>query len=520
LFARLQALGGKMFCAVYQVAAPKTRDTYSAEWKFNHGDTNSPPTLGVAMSGGGIRSAAFNLGVLQALHDNGIVREVDVMSAVSGGSYTMSWFLLQPFYAAKVAEREQRDFKLDDLIDEMFRPDGRFQRNLSRDPRVRVEELVGAGIRDATIFQPFRAFWAAMGFVEGYNAMGFVRRTYREHLQRLFQSIPSPDSGNLLQGSSTFSCVLPVGYRELAEFLRQNRLPYFIFNATVLVQRACRHKLWPTAFEFTANDLGSDVCGYRTWDDLRQWEVEKEFRSLSSLPPEASTWQMFEATRMDFAEHREWVHEVNIAPAISGAAIGLCYFNPKKLSAEMKLTTWSPFFGNIDLGYMLYREIWNQKGALYVSDGGHCENLGAYALIKRQCRNVIVVDAEHEPAVPYVFAAYTKLKQQLEKEMHLVFAVSDIDSYLKDANGANKPTGPSPAVMTGEVRAITSKGKLISVIYVKLGLDRDLLDSYPSSISDYARKNDLFPQDPTSNQSFTSEQFIAYRDLGCHIASN
>jgi hypothetical protein len=39
--------------------------------------------------------------------------------------------------------------------------------------------------------------------------------------------------------------------------VQRNRLPYFIFNATVLVQRDHRHRLWPTAFEFTANDVGS-----------------------------------------------------------------------------------------------------------------------------------------------------------------------------------------------------------------------------------------------------------------------
>jgi hypothetical protein len=69
------------------------------------------------------------------LHDNGLLRDVDVMSAVSGGSYTMSWYLLQPFYSAKAAEREHK-FRLDDVIDEMFRPNGRFQSYLCRDPSV------------------------------------------------------------------------------------------------------------------------------------------------------------------------------------------------------------------------------------------------------------------------------------------------------------------------------------------------------------------------------------------------
>jgi len=43
--------------------------------------------LGLALSGGGIRSATFNLGVLQALSSRGILKHVDYLSTVSGGGY-------------------------------------------------------------------------------------------------------------------------------------------------------------------------------------------------------------------------------------------------------------------------------------------------------------------------------------------------------------------------------------------------------------------------------------------------
>jgi hypothetical protein len=44
-------------------------------------------TLGLALSGGGIRSAAFCLGVLQSLARSGWLRRVDYLSTVSGGGY-------------------------------------------------------------------------------------------------------------------------------------------------------------------------------------------------------------------------------------------------------------------------------------------------------------------------------------------------------------------------------------------------------------------------------------------------
>lgn len=46
--------------------------------------------LGICCSGGGLRSAAFNLGALQALDEAGLLRRADYLSAVSGGAYTAS----------------------------------------------------------------------------------------------------------------------------------------------------------------------------------------------------------------------------------------------------------------------------------------------------------------------------------------------------------------------------------------------------------------------------------------------
>ena len=43
--------------------------------------------VGLAFSGGGIRSASFNLGLLQALQETGVLRHVDLLSTVSGGGY-------------------------------------------------------------------------------------------------------------------------------------------------------------------------------------------------------------------------------------------------------------------------------------------------------------------------------------------------------------------------------------------------------------------------------------------------
>ncbi len=48
--------------------------------------------IGLALSGGGIRSATFNLGLLQELHCIGLLPLVDYVSTVSGGGYVGSFW--------------------------------------------------------------------------------------------------------------------------------------------------------------------------------------------------------------------------------------------------------------------------------------------------------------------------------------------------------------------------------------------------------------------------------------------
>src|SRR6266702_2676678 len=49
--------------------------------------------IGLALSGGGIRSATFSLGILQGLSDKGLLRHIDYLSTVSGGGYIGSWLI-------------------------------------------------------------------------------------------------------------------------------------------------------------------------------------------------------------------------------------------------------------------------------------------------------------------------------------------------------------------------------------------------------------------------------------------
>ena len=56
-----------------------------------HANSVAGNLTGLAFSGGGIRSATFNLGILQALAEKGLLRKFDYLSTVSGGGYVGSW---------------------------------------------------------------------------------------------------------------------------------------------------------------------------------------------------------------------------------------------------------------------------------------------------------------------------------------------------------------------------------------------------------------------------------------------
>ena len=47
--------------------------------------------VGLAISGGGIRSATFSLGILQGLGRMNLLKRIDYLSTVSGGGYIGSW---------------------------------------------------------------------------------------------------------------------------------------------------------------------------------------------------------------------------------------------------------------------------------------------------------------------------------------------------------------------------------------------------------------------------------------------
>ncbi|HEY0811755.1 MAG TPA: hypothetical protein VGE11_00620 [Pseudonocardia sp.] len=60
--------------------------------------------IGISLSGGGVRSAAFNLGALQALQEERVLSSAEYVAAVSGGNYIASALTISHAYAEPGAE--------------------------------------------------------------------------------------------------------------------------------------------------------------------------------------------------------------------------------------------------------------------------------------------------------------------------------------------------------------------------------------------------------------------------------
>lgn len=395
------------------------------EWQFNQPDKedgpphDGPPRLCVAMSGGGVRSASFNLGVLSALHKNGILGQVDVLSAVSGGAYILSWYYMQ-HYNFKDEDRTALDKRLFDV-------NGPLQDHLS-DTATVFNELgyLGLGVLNTLMIPVNFLFNGIFGWHLNTTP---GRAMYEQRLQSMFHSKVSE--------KREVSPPPTIGFDELGTRVRAKRLPYFVINTTALIEDTSEHlgaPLYNSIFEFTPLFFGSEALGRNRYDGR-----------LPLFP-------------VSFAR----------AVSISGAALD----GTKAIAGPTQRTLWSIL--NQDLGYYLNnpavsRESRSNHRALpfplyyfhhyprdlsgtdiYLSDGGHSENLGAYALVRRLCEKIIVIDAEHDPN--FEFEAYYLLKRGLRRDMNVDLGVPDIEKVaqgevsLREAriDAAIRRDGPEP----------------------------------------------------------------------------
>lgn len=160
----------------------------------------------------------------------------------------------------------------------------------------------------------------------------------------------------------------------------------------------------------------------------------------------------------------------------------------------------------------LLREIFGRNHLdapfLYVTDGGHYENLGLVELLRRKCEAIWCIDASGDQIDTFNTIGGAFLTA--EAELGIRF---DIDPKGKMAPTKDRPTDGKPWFVEspfchGTFRyADGSEGILI---IVKAGIPANA----PWSVRSYQAQHPHFPCDPTLDQLFDGERFEAYRQLG------
>ena len=174
--------------------------------------------------------------------------------------------------------------------------------------------------------------------------------------------------------------------------------------------------------------------------------------------------------------------------------------------------TWKssgPLFGPLHLLYEVFGLTSERNKYVYLSDGGHFENLGIYELVRRRCRFIVATDAgaDHDMEFQDLGNAIRKCRTDLgiEIDLHPVALRSSEDTGLSNWHCA------VGTIHYDDRHRGQGKGTLL---YLKTSMTGD----EPEDVHNYRRQSPEFPHQSTGDQFFDESQFESYRKLGHHVA--
>ncbi len=160
-----------------------------------------------------------------------------------------------------------------------------------------------------------------------------------------------------------------------------------------------------------------------------------------------------------------------------------------------------------------------------LSDGGHLENLGAYELIRRQCRLIIVGDGESDAA--FKFQGLADLIRMVQIDMGIKIEVDGLDEIRRGEQHHAIGTIRYPNGRIGKMIYLKSSLLGDNSLMATLGQenyvtspyrDDNLMFDQNAYIAYYKALNSAFPHQSTGDQFFDEAQFECYRALGYAVA--
>jgi hypothetical protein len=147
---------------------------------------------------------------------------------------------------------------------------------------------------------------------------------------------------------------------------------------------------------------------------------------------------------------------------------------------------------------------------VYLSDGGHFENLGLYEMVLRRCHYIVVSDAGQDPICSFTDLGEAVRKIRIDLGISIDFSES-ISIYPR----RDEPNEAGRYAAIGRIRYSMVDGEGIEdgvLIYIKPACYGD----EPRDIYEYFKRNPAFPHESTGDQFFSESQFESYRMLGVH----
>jgi len=172
--------------------------------------------------------------------------------------------------------------------------------------------------------------------------------------------------------------------------------------------------------------------------------------------------------------------------------------NPRK----KKWTRGSPDLGFWCLLQELFGAASDDSDYVYLSDGGHFENLALYELLRRRCKLIVACDASCDPS--YTFADLHNAMERCRTDFGIEITRETHQLSPQDARVSGHFDVCKIRYTPGED---SDSGVLF---YFKPALKKD----DPEDLLGYAAINHAFPHDSTADQWFDEDHFENYRNLG------
>lgn len=140
---------------------------------------------------------------------------------------------------------------------------------------------------------------------------------------------------------------------------------------------------------------------------------------------------------------------------------------------------------------------------VYLSDGGHFENLGLYEMVLRRCRLIVVSDAAADPK--YQSDCLATALRLIRQDLGISIKMRGMEHL-----GKKEARGGTYCAIGAIPYADKEEGLLI---YLKPSVRGD----EPVDVGYYHAAHSDFPQQTTADQFFGEAQFESYRMLGLHV---